>query len=78
MTAADPSQDQTVQEKSSNVPSEAQADSLAGRTAEVSVDQAPQEAALHAEGTQSLMQQLIDQTLNQCLHHVVVSDSTAA
>ncbi len=78
MTAADSSQEHTVQQNPSDTLSEAQADSLAGSNAEVSVDQAPQEAALHAEGTQSLMQQLIDQTLNKCLHHVVVSDSTAA
>ncbi len=47
-----------------STPSEVQAGSLAGSTTEVSLDEAPQEAALHAEGKQSLMQQLIDQTLN--------------
>lgn len=60
MTAAESSQDHTTQQQPSSTPNEVQADDLAGSTAEVSVDEAPQEAALHAEGTQSLMQHLID------------------
>ncbi|KAL0036203.1 hypothetical protein WJX79_007899 [Trebouxia sp. C0005] len=48
VTAADSSQDQTIPEKPISTPSKAQQGSLAGRSAELSVE-APQEAALHAE-----------------------------
>ena len=81
MTAADSSQEHTVQQNPSNTLSEALADSLAGTTAEVSVDKAPQEAAQHAEGTQTLMQQLLDPPLNQCRHwlvHVAAAGCTVA
>lgn len=81
VTAADFSEDHTIPAKPISSPSKAQEGSLAGKTAEVSVDQAPEEAAQHVQGKQSLIQQLSDQTLNQCLRqlvHVNVSDSTAA
>ncbi|DBA95921.1 TPA: hypothetical protein ACH3X1_001448 [Trebouxia sp. C0004] len=50
VTAADSSQDCIIQQKPSSSPSIAQEGSLAGGTAEASVDEAPVEVALHAGG----------------------------